>query len=98
MQGRAGVLIEKAMALTMSEFRSGIAQLTHLDLGENEGKVRIPCGCGDVLVSFEQLPNVRLGALELPRAKISFLFTDVEEGPRRDFLRAFDLVFQRGGG
>ena len=38
------------------------------------------------------------GLLQLPRAKVSLKFRDVTPEQREQFLRVFDVAFQRGGG
>lgn len=47
---------------------------------------------------IEPLPPRRLGPVEVPRLRVSFVFRGWDEAERRAFLARFDRAFQRGGG
>lgn len=93
--------IEKTMSLSRLEFEKSLAALSGGagDVVMGADGVRLPCGAGHVEVTFEPLPAVRLGGLlELPRAKVSIVFSGAAAEEREVFLRRFEIAFQRGGG
>lgn len=61
--------------------------------------VQLVVGRGLVTIGFEPRAGVRLGGLlELPRAAVSFTFSDVEPPEQAQLIARFDRAFQRGGG
>jgi hypothetical protein len=92
------VQLEKLMALTAAEFAAGLSHLGGVrPVAEN--RYAAPLGDGRVLLAYSPEPPVRLGGLlSLPRARIVLVFEECAAGARADFLRRFDLAFQRGGG
>lgn len=92
-------VVEKTMSLSLSEFQASLGKLLGTEIEAEEPSVRHPLAKGCVEIRFVPLPSLRLGGLlELPRAKVSLSFDDVEDDDRAAFLARFDLAFQRGGG
>ena len=89
---------ERVMSISASEFAASIA-LTGAHTLNADGTVVFDIGRGRVEITFAELPGVRLGGLlHLPRAKVCLKFRDVSPEQRTQFLRLFDVAFQRGGG
>jgi hypothetical protein len=89
--------VEKLMTLSRAEFAMSVAALAPEGCGANPA--RVPLGSGWVCICYEALPGVRLGGLlELPRARVIIEFDKASAAEREEFLRRFDIAFQRGGG
>ena len=89
---------ERVMSISVSEFAASIA-LTGAHRLKADGSVVFDIGQGHAEITFEELPGVRLGGLlQLPRAKVCLKFSGVSPEQRTQFLRTFDVAFQRGGG
>lgn len=90
--------IAKLMSLTEAEFRQPLARLgTPEEISPLQFCFAI--GSGVVTISFEPVRGVRLGGLlELPRACVRLAFDGMTAIEKSEFLRAFELTFQRGGG
>jgi hypothetical protein len=89
---------ERIMSISLAEFQASIAKL---------GPHRLNCAGhpvfdlddGRVEIQFSPLPAKTLGGLlALPQASITLVFLDVENAARAEFVRRFDIAFQRGGG
>lgn len=93
-------VIEKIMSLAEHEFIKGCQRLAGDGDTVTEHDARISVGGGVVDIAYRPLDGVRLGGLlELPRAKVTLTYSDAVSSEDRDqFLRRFDLAFQRGGG
>ena len=91
--------VEKLMTLTRAEF---IASLAGLDPSARLGNDDTAVVCLDgtsARLSFEALPQRRLGGLlSLPQARITIDLTGLTEPQRVAIVRRFDIAFQRGGG
>ena len=89
---------ERVMSISAKEFAASIALTGAHRIGSN-GAVIFDVGKGHAEITFQELPGVRLGGLlHLPRAKVCLKFRDVSPQEREQFLRLFDVAFQRGGG
>lgn len=51
-----------------------------------------------LIITFSEQSDRRIGALNIPRLCVNFHFTNYTEQRHKDFLKTFDLSFQRGGG
>lgn len=86
------------MALTAAEFVAGLAHIGGIEK-HADAAFAAQLARGVVRITFEALPDARLGGLlHLPRARVTLHFEGVPEASRVEFLRRFDLAFQRGGG
>lgn len=92
--------VEKIMALTEVEFWSSLKALDPACVPEaGSGTARLALPGGHVEIQFAADPPVVLGGLlSLPRARVRLVFDGPAEAARREFLRRFDVAFQRGGG
>lgn len=98
MSGSAAT-VRKIMSASDSEFAQSLSVLLSRPVAIGELPLRLELGGGQVLIERDALPGVRLGGLlEMPRAAVTLTFASVPETLRADFLRRFDLAFQRGGG
>lgn len=93
------MLIRKTMALSRGEFEASVATLCGAACHWEGGHASVALGGGKVSITHRPLAPVRLGGLlELPRAEVTLAFEAVTEADAREFLRRFELAFQRGGG
>ena len=49
-------------------------------------------------ISFEPLPELKLGKVRLERHRLSFVFAGYAEAEITQFMARFELYFRRGGG
>lgn len=96
----SGGAVEKIMALTEAEFWSSLQALDPaLEREAEPGAARLALPGGHVRIHFTAASPVLLGGLlSLPRARVRLVFEGPGEAARREFLRRFDIAFQRGGG
>ena len=62
------------------------------------GQARIAIGGGALRLCWTVLPPRQIAMIRMPRMAVSFVFDEVDEAARGDFMRYFDLYMQRGGG
>ena len=55
-------------------------------------------GSGSVSIELGEQQVRRIALMAIPYAEVSFAFDGVAENERTEFMRYFDLRFQRGGG
>ena len=55
-------------------------------------------GSGTVSIKLGEQQVRRIALMAIPYAEVGFVFDGVAENERTDFMRYFDLRFQRGGG
>ena len=99
----AGVTVVKDMAVTHREFVRNLARLLSADVARwdpaRDGRVRrFAWGGGIVEVRLAPEAERRIAMLALPRTRVTLTFESLTPDEQRDFLAAFDLRFQRGGG
>ncbi|MEO1205949.1 MAG: hypothetical protein AAFV45_06415 [Pseudomonadota bacterium] len=106
MTGRDVVSV-KTMSLSRSEFDKSISAFratsgyvqTDLGNGGPVDELRFDVASGHAVISYAEQASVTFGGLlKLPRAEVTIGFDGVEETDRKDFVSAFDIAFQRGGG
>ncbi len=94
--------IEKTMSLSHEEFANSMEQFAGPQAGRqarNGAAVAVEQAGVRAQISYEPLEGVRLGGLlALPRAKVTVSLDEGPEATQREFLRRFDIAFQRGGG
>jgi hypothetical protein len=64
--------------------------------GPRQAMVSLPSG--QLLISWEPLPERRIALLVMQRLLVRFRFEGADEGQRLAFMKPFDLTLQRGGG
>ena len=62
------------------------------------GTARVQVGGGMLTLRWQRAEPRVIALIKLPRLAVDFEFDGVDEAPRRDFMRYFDLYMQRGGG
>lgn len=88
----------KLMSLSASEFSDSISKIGHHSVTA-DGRMRFDLSAGHVDVCYAPQAGVRLGGLlELPRALVTIVFANVSDADRTQFLKTFEIAFQRGGG
>ena len=99
--------IEKTMTLSAAEFAKSLAAFAGADVVIKDGKATVGVVSGEqaaeegrfAQITFHPLPPRRVGGLlELPQAKVTITLANVPPDVQADFLRRFDIAFQRGGG
>lgn len=94
--------LEKVMTLSQSEFAKSVAAFAGEAAGQAAARgevVRVSLGEGEVTISFAKIEGFSFGGLvEMPRARVVIQFKDVSESDATEFMRRFDIAFQRGGG
>lgn len=94
-----GPAVEKIMSMTAREFADGCERLADAGDEVSFSLATFAVSNGQVAVRFEPLDGVTLGGLlKLPRARVTLTFSGLSDQERTDFLRRFDMAFQRGGG
>ena len=88
------------MALSEPEFRKSLAALAPAHPADAAWPLHIAlAGGGRIAIGFFPAPPVTLGGLlALPRAIVTIAFEGASPEAQADFLRRFDIAFQRGGG
>lgn len=95
----AALHVEKLMSLSRAEFDKGVLALGDGALETADGRVSLAVGAGRAEISFHALAPKRLGGLLLlPQARVVVVVEGLDEVAAVEFLRRFDLAFQRGGG
>lgn len=61
-------------------------------------KVKGEVSGGTVTIEIGEQQVRRIALMAIPYAEVSFSFAGVSEDERTEFMRYFDLRFQRGGG
>ncbi len=94
--------VEKVMSISRREFEASLAALDPNATLSATGWARVTSGGITAEIQFQPLPaRVLGGLLSLPQASVQISFADapnVADARVADFLRRFDIAFQRGGG
>ena len=95
----ASQVIEKTMSLSAVEFESSLAVFLGRTIRPGTTRADVDLDVGRVAITYQPVSGVTLGGLlALPRAIVRLTFEGVSEAERADFVRRFDIAFQRGGG
>jgi hypothetical protein len=62
------------------------------------GQARVGIGGGHLDLRWAVLPPRQIALMRLPRLQVDFVFEEVADAARANFMRVFDLSTQRGGG
>lgn len=60
--------------------------------------VRAGIGSGRLRIDWQPAAPRVLGRFNIPRLRVRFAFTGLDNGQRYVFMKRFDLYMQRGGG
>lgn len=89
----------KLMSITRGEFELSLAGFDASARLNGEGTAVIALPGGNACIRFEELPKRRLGGLiHMPQARVTIDLAGVPAAERAEFLRRFEIAFQRGGG
>jgi len=99
-QTSAPIEHQKIMTLTADEFAKSIEAFAGHGVAIEAGRAKLAAGTGgSAEVEFEALPPRRLGGLLLlPQARVTITLAELGQTEAADFLKRFELAFQRGGG
>ncbi|MEL7050118.1 MAG: hypothetical protein AAFO75_14380 [Pseudomonadota bacterium] len=95
------------MSLSRGEFDKSLAAFTATtgykaltpDTHKTPEVFPFEIGGGTAIVGYQELASATFGGLlQLPRAEVTISFDDVADSLQKEFLAAFDIAFQRGGG
>ena len=64
----------------------------------NNGQNSIKSDEANLSISFCKQSDRSIGSLNIPRLSVKFVFRNYTEGQQMQFLKRFDMSFQRGGG
>jgi hypothetical protein len=99
--------VEKIMTISRAEFEASLSAFAPEAIPHSDGRWIVSHRSLDgtalatrpVCISWSALEAVRLGGLlALPSARITLDLQGLSAGEREDFLRRFEIAFQRGGG
>lgn len=91
--------VVRPMGLTHEEFlRTLPAAASGMDSRLDATGILLESSTRRVRIRLGPVLERRLGSLVLPRTEVSLSFEGFSVSEREDFLRRFDLAFQRGGG
>ena len=87
--------VTKQMTITRADFVRLLKRLA------GDGLRQMGAGCwavGEVLITVEEMEDLRIGGLVLPRLRVHLDISALEAGAATEFLELFDRTFRRGGG
>lgn len=94
-------VVHLEMSISLSEFMRSLNYLpgeSELFSHANDMTWELCTANGGVCIACHELPPRRVGALTLPRARVTLDMHHLPPGRRDAFLRRFRRAFQRGGG
>ena len=87
------------MGLSHKEFmRTLPAAIAPLNFQLDDQTISIDHPGGNVQIRLQEMPDRRIGAIQIPKTSVEFHFPGLDEDERNHFMHRFDLHFQRGGG
>ncbi len=87
------------MSLSATEFEKSLAVFLGRSIAAGTTSADVDLEVGRAGITYQPVGGVTLGGLlALPRATVRLTFEGVPESVREDFVRRFDIAFQRGGG
>lgn len=91
--------IERIMGCTESEWLAwlprAVAPWQH---EQAPGEASVAVGNGRLRLQWQALDPMVLGLIRMPRLRMRFEFSGLDDEARRAFMKRFDLYTQRGGG
>ena len=89
----------REMGLSQKEFmRTLPAAIAPLNFRRDDQTISIDHPGGSVQIRLQEMPDRRIGAIQIPKTSVGFRFSGLDEDERNHFMHRFDLHFQRGGG
>lgn len=91
--------IRHEMAITRKEFfRLLPAAVQDRNYRITDNVIDIRDGAGTITIELETESRRTIASLSLPVTKLSIRFTDFDDRDIKDFIKRFDLAYQKGGG
>lgn len=100
-EGREGEVLALAQDMTISResfLRLLPAALAHVPFAVDGADIRPLDGTQGWRIALSALPDLRLGAIALPRQHVEIWFGGYDAERARAFLERFELYYRRGGG
>jgi len=93
----------REMSVTVHDFLRLVPAAARAAMGDvpvatTKNGATIGDGVKQVEITLTEIPEKRIGSLQLPRIEAHFAFHGYSEVERTTFLERFDRVTQRGGG
>ena len=98
---RLGEAFEREHGATEAEWLQqlpGAVGAHELAIDATAGQARVAIGSGELQLHWQVLPPRQIALIRLPRLRVQYRFSGVDDVARLDFLRYFDLYMQKGGG
>ena len=91
---------DKVMSISRAEFDMSLGKFATGATLDAEGIVRLPAGAGIATIRFSPLGPLTIGTalIRLPRARVTLSFDGASVADEAQFMRRFEIAFQRGGG
>lgn len=91
---------DKIMSISRAEFDSSLGKFAAGASLDTNGSVRLPAGNGTASIRFAVMDPLTIGTalIQLPRARVTLSFDGASADEEAQFMRRFEISFQRGGG
>ena len=90
---------KKDMQLTRQEFARRLPRaLNGYDWSEHGTGFIAQKDGHKIDIQLQELDARKIGAIVLPRCEVTFTFSEMNDSDRDAFLRAFERIYQKGGG
>lgn len=90
---------ERDMACTEAEWLLWLPRAVGPHAYQVSGtSARVSIGEGELRLTWQVMPPRVIALMRLPRLRLDFVFSDLDEAQRYAFMKRFDLYTQRGGG
>jgi hypothetical protein len=90
---------ERDMACTEAEWLLWLPRAVGLHAYQINGtSAQVTIGEGELRLAWQVAPPRVIALMRLPRLRLDFAFSGLDEAQRHAFMKRFDLYTQRGGG
>lgn len=90
---------ERDMACTEAEWLLWLPRAVGAHACQVSGtSARVSIGEGELRLTWQVMPPRVIALMRLPRLRLDFVFSGLDEAQRYAFMKRFDLYTQRGGG
>jgi len=90
---------ERDMACTEAEWLQGLPRAVGSHACQASGmSARVSIGEGELRLTWQVMPPRVMALMRLPRLRLNFAFSNLDDAQRHAFMKRFDLYTQRGGG
>lgn len=99
MQSFYAECFERDMGCTLADWLRWLPQAIGANAFEVlDGSAKVRIGPGQLRLSWQEAPPRQIALARIPRLRVSFKFSQLDEAERYTFMKHFDLYMQRGGG